>query len=593
MRSVTKILMGTAAGIVAVAGAQAADLPIKAKPVEYVRVCSLYGAGFWYVPGTDTCIKIGAFVKLDVEANADGTGAPQGASAGNTVSFGGAFSRGDAQMTFRNRAAISFDMRSATDYGTLRSYLNVGTNIANNAGSVSQTASFTPLGPSPSFGTQAIYADRAFLQFAGFTAGRMRSFFDMVHIGVYALAQARTSGDSSPNGILGIAYTWQFGGGLSASVSLEDGGWANGGRGRSTVNLAGGSIPPASSDNTAAFGTGTMLPDNKNMAFFDPVFNIRLDQAWGFVGASFAVHDASGGYYGSNYNCATATNAANLGAGASAIAPGCGANNGPPNSIAPVTPGTGVITNPGVTQGHPADAYGWASAVGFTLANPFGLQGDSVGAMGVYSVGAIGYNTSQWGPTAIMSQNKLALSYLVDGIYNTGTSVELNRTWSFQAFYEHLWNSKWRTSIYGGMLGTQFDANAKAMICPGGPGGSPNPVGFTGGNQSLFSSNNLPGGVNGAAAGQGGNNGAVTNCNPDSSVAQLGSRTMWNPVPDLDVGFDVSWFHVNTAFAGTANTNPWGSVFQPGATGQPGGPHIIGNADVVSAYFRIQRNFLY
>ena len=28
-----------------------------ARAVEYVRVCSIYGAGFWYIPGTDICIK--------------------------------------------------------------------------------------------------------------------------------------------------------------------------------------------------------------------------------------------------------------------------------------------------------------------------------------------------------------------------------------------------------------------------------------------------------------------------------------------------------------------------------------------------------
>jgi hypothetical protein len=29
--------------------------PSRAAPVEYVRICSLYGAGFFYIPGTDTC----------------------------------------------------------------------------------------------------------------------------------------------------------------------------------------------------------------------------------------------------------------------------------------------------------------------------------------------------------------------------------------------------------------------------------------------------------------------------------------------------------------------------------------------------------
>ncbi len=58
MKMVKSLLLGSAAGLAAIAGAQAADLPVKAKPVEYVKICSLYGAGFYYIPGTDTCIRI-------------------------------------------------------------------------------------------------------------------------------------------------------------------------------------------------------------------------------------------------------------------------------------------------------------------------------------------------------------------------------------------------------------------------------------------------------------------------------------------------------------------------------------------------------
>ena len=57
MKMVKSLLLVSAAGLVAVSGAQAADLPVKAKPVEYVKVCSLYGAGFYYVPGTDICLR--------------------------------------------------------------------------------------------------------------------------------------------------------------------------------------------------------------------------------------------------------------------------------------------------------------------------------------------------------------------------------------------------------------------------------------------------------------------------------------------------------------------------------------------------------
>ena len=61
MKMVKSLLLGTAAGLIAVGGAQAADLPVKAKAVEYVKICSLYGAGFYYMPGTDTCIKLGGY----------------------------------------------------------------------------------------------------------------------------------------------------------------------------------------------------------------------------------------------------------------------------------------------------------------------------------------------------------------------------------------------------------------------------------------------------------------------------------------------------------------------------------------------------
>ena len=63
------LILGSAAGLIAISGAQAADLPVKAKAVEYVRICSLYGAGFFYIPGTDTCIKIGGYLRADVTFN--------------------------------------------------------------------------------------------------------------------------------------------------------------------------------------------------------------------------------------------------------------------------------------------------------------------------------------------------------------------------------------------------------------------------------------------------------------------------------------------------------------------------------------------
>ncbi len=77
MKMVKSLLLGTAAGLVAVAGAQAADMPVKAKPVQYVKICTLYGSGYYYIPGSDICIKIGGYVRADYGWNTTGARNPE------------------------------------------------------------------------------------------------------------------------------------------------------------------------------------------------------------------------------------------------------------------------------------------------------------------------------------------------------------------------------------------------------------------------------------------------------------------------------------------------------------------------------------
>jgi len=491
MRPLTRVLLGSAAAVFAVAGAQAADipgpLPVKAKPVEYVKVCSLYGAGFWYVPGTDTCIKIGAFVKLQTHYHAN-PGGPfmMGVAANGAGDTGGRETRTDStQFTFNNRAAVSFDMRTQTEYGTLRSYFDAFFQTQSSDVATNQLSSIV-LGNT-----------RGFIQFAGFTAGRMRSFFDLYFQGTYAFSGSRFGNDTSPNGIIGAAYTWQFGGGLSGTLSLEDNGQGNSGRGRSTINAS-----------AAALGVGTNTFDNKGQEFFDPVVNLRLDQQWGFVGVSAALHDASGGYY------------------------------------SPLTEGSG----------HPGDKFGWAVTAAALVNNPFGLPGDTIAGQAVYSKGAAGYATAAWGPTAVFgSGQNLGVGWMEEGVFTNGSNVELTTVWSFNAAYEHRWNPQWRTSVYGGMFGVEYDGAAKTAVC-----------------------NNLANIVTTAR----------TNCDPNFSMSGVGSRTMWNPVPDLDVGLDVVWWHLNTAFGG-------GVASLPITGAKPAGTYTISDKDAVSAIFRVQRNFLY
>ena len=72
--NIKSLLLGSAAALVAVTGARAADAVVVAEPepVEYVRVCDVYGAGFYYMPGTETCLKVSGYIRYDIGAGDDG-----------------------------------------------------------------------------------------------------------------------------------------------------------------------------------------------------------------------------------------------------------------------------------------------------------------------------------------------------------------------------------------------------------------------------------------------------------------------------------------------------------------------------------------
>src|SRR6516165_8335284 len=116
MKTVKSLLLGSAAALAVMGGAQAADLPVKAKPVEYVKICSLYGAGFYYIPGTDTCIKFGGYLRVDVLANSNSD------NTGNVTPQGSAKNRLTNGYTWRSREDFNTDTRTQTEYGVLRTY---------------------------------------------------------------------------------------------------------------------------------------------------------------------------------------------------------------------------------------------------------------------------------------------------------------------------------------------------------------------------------------------------------------------------------------------------------------------------------------
>jgi hypothetical protein len=352
-----------------------------------------------------------------------------------------------------------------------------------------------------------VFVDRGFVQFAGFTVGRIRSYFDINSFTPYSYANSRISGDTGLLGIGGWAYTAQFGNGVTASLSFEDGGAASGGRGRLVGD---GTQSPYS------LTANTFTTDNRGNAVPDVIGNLRVDQAWGYAGLSAALHDVSGGYYGFNM--------------------------------------TG--------NGHPADKVGFAVTGGFTLNDVLGMKGDQFGMQATYSQGAAGYVTRSTGPSQIWGGgSSVGFGWVSDGIFGAaGSGVELTQVWGINGFYQHMWNPKRRTSLYGGYVEVDYNNTAKTGLFNGGVVGGAAPAPLIGG---------LAG---------------VSNCNPDFSWWSVGTRTQWNPHPDLDIGVEVLYNHLNTAFAGTG-------AMTAASGARPAGAVTISDQDIVSVMFRWQRNF--
>ena len=127
MKMMNNLLLGSAAGLVAITGAQAADLPVKAKPVEYVKICSLYGVGFYYIPGTDMCLKIGGYVRAEYAYGDNGSITWGWANANRN-------DRTTNNSTWRARGYITADARNQSEFGTVRGYIAVGVNSNDTSG---------------------------------------------------------------------------------------------------------------------------------------------------------------------------------------------------------------------------------------------------------------------------------------------------------------------------------------------------------------------------------------------------------------------------------------------------------------------------
>ncbi|MDA9521882.1 polymerase [Bradyrhizobium sp. CCBAU 11434] len=416
MKMVKSILLGSAAGLIAASGAQAADLPVKAKAIEYVKICSLYGAGFYYIPGTDTCIKLGGYIRAETVLGSNSI------YSGTVSGVGAAHNRLSNYYTSRSRADFTIDTRTATEYGVVRTfadlaftwtaggYTGAGTSTVNGA-----TAYTTSPGSQIAGGALTVYY--AFIQFAGFTLGRAQSQFSSPWTNYPGNNFDGLPGGGGWEAVNQFAYTADFGQGITATFSAEDQVIRN------TTNIWNVSGATAAGLVTGTYGAndigGSRSPDLIAM--------LRVDQAWGLFQASVAAHDNHASYYGVDE-----------------------------------------------TTGHPGDKWGWAGQLALSIKNVPTGPGDTINLQGVYTTGATGYNFQQYtsytyamygGSASPAAYQSVGLAGLSDSVFVAGSGQQLTTSYGFNGAYTHNWDPRWNTAIYGGLGSVRYNNTAKGYIC--------------------------------------------------------------------------------------------------------------------------------
>src|SRR6218665_3364371 len=107
--NIKSLLLGSAAALAAGSGAHAADAIVAAEPepMEYVRVCDAFGTGYFYIPGTETCLSISGYVRTQLNYDDQ------------------EFTAAGADWDARTRGYLTFAAKNDTEFGTLSSYINL------------------------------------------------------------------------------------------------------------------------------------------------------------------------------------------------------------------------------------------------------------------------------------------------------------------------------------------------------------------------------------------------------------------------------------------------------------------------------------
>ncbi|WP_296747016.1 porin [Mesorhizobium sp.] len=207
--NIKSLLLGSAAALIAVSGARAADAVTVAEPepAEYVKICDVYGSGYFYIPGTETCLRIGGYIRYDI-------------GAGDLGSLDGARARdvkdGSSQDTWHKQARFTLKTWTGqeTELGTLKTYTETRFNFGNGTGDFASNLNGGD--------NTAVSLNFAWIQLGGLRVGKDESAFD-TFIGYAGNVIQDTLVPYGGFDTNVVQYYFDAGNGFSAVVSLEEG----------------------------------------------------------------------------------------------------------------------------------------------------------------------------------------------------------------------------------------------------------------------------------------------------------------------------------------------------------------------------------
>lgn len=492
---------------------QAADLPArKAAPIEYVRICDAYGSGFFFIPGTETCLRVGGLAMGEYRAFSLSPrisnlvlGQPGPGSGSLSTIFGWVpaplpfgNATGGSNTGFVAVGRVELDARTATPFGALRTFLRIESQFGSEgnaaAGSLAGLANF--YGAFYNNNTASVVPARettilnkAFVQFAGLTAGRVQSFFDFYNdqINWEALRGSNAT-------VVALAYTQTLPNGFSGSLSIED----NASR-RSFIGSTIGyfnfasfySGGPPITGGTVGFGNvygavpgGSRIPEI--------VGNLRWDQTWGSLQVSGAAHQLRTSLYSL-----------------------------PALTVTPTSPSATTVAGYAFPVTTEQD-YGYAVQLGgqVNLDKTFPeifAPGDKLWVQATYERGAVGYisgNNLSFAGGAVNGNDYYGYGNggvkagngwdfrMYDCVWTAFGHCDKNYGWAVAAALKHYWLPTLSSGFFGSYMGVRYSGATLAGI---------------------------------------GNGVAMVN----TDEYRVGSNLVWTPVKNFDLGGEVMYLRDN------------------------------------------------